>query len=70
MSKIFLDHELNGIEVPVNGNVKYYYAIMIKEKIILLHEAKKQMTLLQGEPKIMWNVKLDMGKANFHVCCI
>ena len=36
--KILLEHELNGIEVPANGNVEY--VIMIEGKIILLLEAK------------------------------
>ena len=33
--KILLEQELNGIEVPANGNVEY-----VKEKMILLLEAK------------------------------
>ena len=36
--KILLEHELNGIEVPANGNVEY--AMMVEGKIILLLEAK------------------------------
>ena len=36
--KILLEQELNGIEVPANGNVEY--VIMVKEKIILILEAK------------------------------
>ncbi|CAG8655795.1 5219_t:CDS:2, partial [Paraglomus occultum] len=36
--KIFFEHELNGIEVPANGNVEY--AMMVEGKIILLLEAK------------------------------
>ena len=36
--KILLEHELNGIEVPVNSNVEY--AMIVEGKIILLLEVK------------------------------